>query len=100
MCIVCTGSFVDGEWQGNHTDAILESSTHHDTDYQHHRDNNYLHFCSIFHPQLLLCCVTDSSLMKPQRIEKAQFTLCTGEQPEHLAVIHGSAALLADDTSC
>lgn len=24
-------SFVDGEWQGNHTDAILESFTHHDS---------------------------------------------------------------------
>ena len=24
-------SFVDGEWQGNHADAILESFTHHDS---------------------------------------------------------------------
>lgn len=70
---VCAGteaglfSFVDGEWQDNHADAMLESSTHRDTDHQHYRDNNYLHFCSIFHPQLLLCSVTDSSLMKPQR---------------------------------
>jgi len=61
---VCAGtegglfSIVDGEWQGNHADAILESSTHHDTDYQHYRDNNYLHFYCIFHPKLLLCSLT------------------------------------------